>query len=62
MNRLLIVVGLIVVVVIGLGFYYGYFRVGVDNSDGASHITFTVDQKRIQEDEKKALEKVQGRE
>jgi len=62
MNRLLVFVGLIVVCVIGLGFYFGYFRIGSDSTDGATHITLTVDQKKIQEDEKKAVEKVQGRE
>jgi Na+/H+ antiporter NhaB len=62
MNRLLIVVGLIVVGVIGLGFYFGYFRISSDSSDGSSHITLTVDQKKIQEDEKKAMEKVRGKE
>ena len=58
MNRLLVVVGLIVVGVIGLGFYFGYFQIGSDNNDGKTHITLTVDQKKIQADEKKAVEKV----
>ena len=62
MNRLMIVVGLIVVGVTVLGFYFGYFRIGTDSADGAAHITLTVDQKRIHEDEQKAAEKVQGRE
>ena len=61
MNRLLIVVGLIVVCVAGLGFYFGYFRIGSDSTDGKTHITLTVDQKKIQEDEKKVVEKVQGK-
>jgi hypothetical protein len=62
MNRLFIVVGLIVVCVIGLGFYFGHFRIGCDSTDGETHITLTVDQKRIQGDEKKVVEKVQGSE
>lgn len=62
MNRLLIVVGLIVVGVIGAGFYFGYFRINSDSSDGSSHITLTVDQKKIQEAEKNAVERVQGKE
>ena len=60
MNRLLVVLGLIVVCVIAAGFYFGYFQVGSDSTDGKTHITLTVDQKKIQEDEKKALEKVHG--
>jgi hypothetical protein len=61
MNRLLIVVCLVVVVVIGLGFYFGYLRLSSDSSDGATHFTLTVDQRKIQEDEKKAVERVQGK-
>jgi hypothetical protein len=59
MNRLLVVVGLIVLCVVGAGFYFGYFRIGSDSADGTTHITLTVEQKKIQEDEKKAVEKVQ---
>jgi len=62
MNRLLIVVGLIVVCVVGLGFYFGYFRIDSDSTDGTTHIVLTVEQKKIQEAERKAREKVQGRE
>ena len=62
MNRLLIVVGLVVVCVIGAGFYFGYFRIDSDSTDGASHFTLTVEQKKIQEAEKNALERVHGKE
>lgn len=62
MNRFLIVIGLIVVCVIGAGFYFGYFRIDSDSVDGTSHITLTVEQKKIQEAEKKAVERVQGKE
>lgn len=62
MSRLLIVVVLIVVGVVGLGFYFGYFRINSDSADGTSHITLTVEQKKLHEDEKKAVEKVQGKE
>jgi hypothetical protein len=58
MNRLFMVVGLIVVCVIGIGFYFGYFRIGSDNADGTSHITLTVEQKKMQEAEEKVIEKV----
>jgi hypothetical protein len=62
MNRVFMVVGLLVICVIGLGFYFGYFRISSESTEGAAHLTLTVDQKRIQEDEKKALESVQGKE
>ena len=60
MNRLFFVLVLLVVVVGCLGLYMGWFRFGSDSSDGKTHITLTVDQKKIQEDEKKALEKLRG--
>ena len=62
MNRILIVLVLIVAGAIGLGYYLGWFRFDSEKTDGQTHITLTVDQKKIQEDEKKAVEKVQGRE
>jgi hypothetical protein len=62
MTRTLIVVALIVVAVIGLGFYMGYFQIGCGSSDGVTQITLTVDKNKILGDEKKVVEKVQGRE
>jgi hypothetical protein len=60
MKSILIVLVLIVVGVVCLGFYLGWFHVGSDSSDGKTHVTFTVDQNKIKADENKALEKVQG--
>jgi hypothetical protein len=57
MNRLLFALVLAVAGVVGLGFYMGWFRVGTDSSDGATHITFTVNSGQIQADENRALEK-----
>jgi hypothetical protein len=62
MNRLLIVVGLILVCIIGSGFYFGYLRLSSDSSDGMTHFTLTVDQKAMARDEKKAVERVRERE
>jgi hypothetical protein len=62
MNRVFIVAGLIAVCVIGAGFYFGYFRVSSDTTDGATHITLTVDHGKLQGDERKPVEKVQGSE
>jgi len=58
MNRLLTAVALMVICGICLGFYLGWFHIGSDNAGDSSHITLTVEQKKIQDDEKKALEKV----
>jgi hypothetical protein len=58
---LLILVLLVVVCAIGAGFYFGYFKIASDNTDGTSHITLTVEQKKMQEDEQKAVERVQGK-
>jgi hypothetical protein len=61
MNRLLTVLVLLVACVVGLGYYLGWFRFESESSDGTTHITLTVEQKKIQEDEKKAVERVQGK-
>jgi hypothetical protein len=61
MKGLLIIVGLIVVCVVGAGFYFGYLALTSDNTDGTSHITLTVEQKKMQEDEHKAVERVEGK-
>jgi hypothetical protein len=61
MTRLLIVVLLIVGCAVGAGFYFGYLRIGSDNTDGTRHITLTVEQKKMQEDEQKAVERVEGK-
>jgi uncharacterized protein HemX len=59
MKRLLSVLVLVVAGVVGLGFYLGWFQVASDSADHKIHITATVDKDKFQEDEKKALEKVQ---
>src|ERR1043166_7564800 len=59
MKRLLCVLVVGVAGVVGLGFYLGWFHVASDRADHKVHITATVDKDKFQEDEKKALEKVQ---
>jgi len=60
MGRLLIVLVLVGIGVAGLGYYLGWFRVNSTNAEGQTKITLTVDQKKIQADEKRALEKVRN--
>jgi hypothetical protein len=61
MSRLLILVLLVIVCAVGAGFYFGYLKIASDNTDGTSHITLTVEQKKMQEDEQNAVERVQGK-
>jgi hypothetical protein len=61
MRTLICVVLLVVGCAVGAGFYFGYFQIGSDNSDGTRHITLTVDEKKMQEDEHKAVERVEGK-
>jgi len=58
MRILVIVIVLLVVGVVGLGFYQGWFGVASDSTDGKRHIQVTVDTDKIKEDEGKALQKV----
>ena len=57
MVRLFALIGLMFVCVVGVGFYVGYFHVSWDSAFGTAHIVLSVDQQKIQEDEKLALEK-----
>ena len=59
MRRLFVVLVLLVVGVAALGFYRGWFSVDWEKrSDGKGEITGTVDQNKIEEDKKRALERV----
>lgn len=60
MRRLFVVLVLVAAGAVGLGFWLGWFHVGSDRIDGKDRITLTVDEHRIQEDKKKAQDKVQG--
>ncbi len=60
MKRFLVVLVLVVAVAVGLAFYMGWFAVTWDDAGGNYHFTFTVYTDKVQQDEKKALEKVHG--
>lgn len=58
MKRLLFALVLVLVGIVCLGFYREWFHLGSDSADGQDHITFTVDEGKIKEDNKKAQQKV----
>jgi hypothetical protein len=60
MTRFLGVLVLIVAVVVGVGLYMGWFHIGSDTTEGQTHITLTVDQKKIKADEEKLIEKARS--
>jgi len=59
MNRLLVVFLLLVVGVVALGIYQGWFTFSSNNSDDKANINIKVDKDKIKEDEKKAVKEVQ---
>jgi len=59
MSRMLLVLALIMAVVIGLGFYMGWFHFSSASDDKKAHITVSVDKDQIQKDKDKAVDKVQ---
>ncbi|MFL5245831.1 MAG: hypothetical protein ACJ8FY_27470 [Gemmataceae bacterium] len=59
MTRLLGILVLLVVGVVALGLYQGWFTVTSDNADDKTNINIKVDKKKMQEDEKKAEQKAQ---
>jgi len=60
MIRMLGVLVLIVAVVVGLGFYLGWFHFSSGSDGKNAHVTMSVDKGRIQEDKDKAVDKVKG--
>jgi hypothetical protein len=61
MNRLLSLLFLVAVIGIVLGFYFGYFHISSENRDGTNRTTLSVDEQRLKDDGKKALQKVEGK-
>jgi hypothetical protein len=61
MRRLFVLLVLLVVGVAALGFYRGWFDVKWEKTDdGKGQVTGTVDNEKIEQDRKRAVEKVQG--
>lgn len=60
MKNLMIVVVLILVGIVGVGFYRGWFQLSANNTDHTSNATITVHKDKIHADEQKAKDKAQG--
>jgi hypothetical protein len=58
MNRWLVGFVLVVLALVGLAFYLGWFRLTSDSSAGQFSVTFTVDTAKVREDRTQALDKV----
>ena len=59
MTRMLSVFVVIVAVVVGLGFYMGWFHFSSGSDGNSAHITVSMDKGQIQKDKDKAVDKVQ---
>lgn len=60
MKRIVVALLLLVVGVVALGFYQGWFHFSTEQAGDKSSMTFTVDQDKIRKDKDQAMEKVQG--
>jgi hypothetical protein len=60
MKALVFVVVVLLAGIVGLGFYRGWFRLSMVNSDQQPSATVTVDKNKIHEDEQKAKDTVHG--
>ena len=59
MKTLFGVVVLLLVGIVGLGFYQGWFHFSTNRTDHTSSATITVDQNKIRADEGKAKERIE---
>lgn len=51
---------LVVALIVGLGFYRGWFGLSSDRSDDKSNVTLTVDKDKVHQDAQVAKDKVRG--
>ena len=59
MRTLMFVVVLLLVGIVGVGFYRGWFQVSTNNTDQKPSATVTVDKDKIHADEQKVKEKME---
>jgi hypothetical protein len=60
MKALMFVVVLLLVGIVGLGFYRGWFQLSTDTVNQRPSATITVDKDKIHADEQKAKDEMQG--
>jgi predicted negative regulator of RcsB-dependent stress response len=60
MKALVFVLVLLLVGIVGLGFYRGWFTLSVNNADHQPSATFTMDKDKIHEDEQKSKDEMQS--
>lgn len=59
MKALLNLIVLLVIAIVAVGFYQGWFHLSTGSTDNTSSATVTVDQDKIRADEAKAREKME---
>jgi hypothetical protein len=59
MNRFFVLFLVLVIGVVALGAYQGWFTFTSNNSDDKANVNIKIDKDKMQEDEKKAVKKVQ---
>ncbi len=59
MKRFFVLVLVLVVGIVGLGFYLGWFQFSTGGTDEKPNLTLTVDKDKIEKDKKKAEEELQ---
>ena len=60
MTRFLGTLVLLAAIIIGLGWYLGWFHFSTTSDDQKTHINLTVDQDKIRKDEETAKQKLRG--
>jgi hypothetical protein len=60
MRGLFAFVVVVAIVIVGVGFYRGWFSVAWDKTDNGGQVTGTVDKDKIEADKKRAAEEVKG--
>lgn len=59
MKALLIILAIVVLAVLGVGLYRGWFSFSSHNAKGKSNVTLSVDKDKIETDKDSALDKAQ---
>jgi hypothetical protein len=60
MSRFLVGLLLLVIILVGVGYYLDWFHIKRDNADGKTDIQVTIDKAKIEADEKRAKRKIEN--